>query len=55
MTLLPTPEASSVSSQSDKTLPLLPDGCNLVFALVAALFSLWGIPNNLNDILIRQL
>jgi FHS family L-fucose permease-like MFS transporter len=29
-------------------------GSRLPFALVTALFFLWGIPNNLNDILIRQ-
>jgi FHS family L-fucose permease-like MFS transporter len=29
-------------------------GSMLPFALVTALFFLWGIPNNLNDILIRQ-
>lgn len=33
---------------------LLPRGALLPFALVTTLFFLWGIPNNLNDILIRQ-
>ncbi len=33
---------------------LYPPGSFLPFALVTALFFLWGIPNNLNDILIRQ-
>jgi FHS family L-fucose permease-like MFS transporter len=33
---------------------LYPQGSFLPFALVTALFFLWGIPNNLNDILIRQ-
>lgn len=33
---------------------LLPRDRLLPFSLVAALFFLWGIPNNLNDILIRQ-
>ena len=33
---------------------LLPIGNMLPFALVTALFFLWGIPNNLNDVLIRQ-
>jgi FHS family L-fucose permease-like MFS transporter len=34
--------------------PLLPAGSGRVFALVTGLFFLWGIPNNLNDVLIRQ-
>lgn len=33
---------------------LLPPGVLRTFALVTGLFFLWGIPNNLNDILIRQ-
>lgn len=33
---------------------LVPRGLVLVFALVTGLFFLWGIPNNLNDVLIRQ-
>lgn len=33
---------------------LIPHGVLLPFALVTALFFLWGIPNNLNDVLIRQ-
>jgi MFS transporter, FHS family, L-fucose permease len=34
--------------------PLFPAGQLLPFFLVTALFFLWGIPNNLNDVLIRQ-
>ncbi len=34
--------------------PLFPAGHPLPFFLVTALFFLWGIPNNLNDVLIRQ-
>jgi FHS family L-fucose permease-like MFS transporter len=34
--------------------PLLPAQSLLPFVLVTALFFLWGIPNNLNDVLIRQ-
>jgi MFS transporter, FHS family, L-fucose permease len=34
--------------------PLLPVGQMLSFVLVTALFFLWGIPNNLNDVLIRH-
>ncbi|EOR96639.1 Fucose permease [Arcticibacter svalbardensis MN12-7] len=33
---------------------LYPSGTFLPFFLVTALFLFWGIPNNLNDILIRQ-
>ena len=34
--------------------PLFPAGHLLPFFLVTALFFLWGVPNNLNDVLIRQ-
>jgi MFS transporter, FHS family, L-fucose permease len=34
--------------------PLLPPGVLRTFMLVSGLFFLWGIPNNLNDVLIRQ-
>jgi FHS family L-fucose permease-like MFS transporter len=34
--------------------PIFPAGNFLPFFLVTALFFLWGIPNNLNDVLIRQ-
>jgi MFS transporter, FHS family, L-fucose permease len=34
--------------------PLIPRGLGLPFGLVTALFFLWGVPNNLNDVLIRQ-
>ncbi|WP_263357406.1 L-fucose:H+ symporter permease [Acidicapsa ligni] len=34
--------------------PIVPAGRMLPFVLVTALFFLWAIPNNLNDILIRQ-
>ncbi len=34
--------------------PLLPPGTLRIFLLISGLFFLWGIPNNLNDILIRQ-
>jgi len=33
---------------------LIPTGVLVPFVLVTALFFLWGIPNNLNDVLIRQ-
>jgi len=34
--------------------PMFPSGHLLPFVLVTVLFFLWGIPNNLNDVLIRQ-
>jgi FHS family L-fucose permease-like MFS transporter len=37
-----------------KPSPLFPAGNLVPFILVTALFFLWGIPNNLNDVLIRQ-
>ena len=36
------------------TTTLLPNGVLRSFILVTGLFFLWGIPNNLNDVLIRQ-
>ena len=33
---------------------LIPHGMGLQFFLVTGLFFLWGVPNNLNDVLIRQ-
>jgi hypothetical protein len=33
---------------------MIPRGMALPFVLVTVLFFLWGIPNNLNDVLIRQ-
>src|SRR6201986_3275354 len=33
---------------------VVPSGQLLPFVLVTVLFFLWGIPNNLNDVLIRQ-
>jgi MFS transporter, FHS family, L-fucose permease len=42
-------------SEGEKTsAALFPSGQLLPFILVTALFFLWGIPNNLNDVLIRQ-
>ena len=40
--------------QSSPEPPLLPRGYGVLFALVTVLFFLWGIPNSLNDVLIRQ-
>ncbi|HSM79168.1 MAG TPA: hypothetical protein VLT57_16130, partial [Bryobacteraceae bacterium] len=46
--------ALSASSRSTRHAPLIPQGRLLPFVLVTALFFLWGVPNNFNDILIRQ-
>jgi MFS transporter, FHS family, L-fucose permease len=45
---------ASVAEGKTKPAPLFPSGHLLPFILVTALFFLWGIPNNLNDVLIRQ-
>lgn len=42
------------SPQEASTAALLPPGVLRTFLLVSGLFFLWGVPNNLNDILIRQ-
>jgi MFS transporter, FHS family, L-fucose permease len=39
---------------SDHGSPMVPRGSRAAFVLVTGLFFLWGIPNNLNDVLIRQ-
>ena len=50
--LVPTTRVNeSDTGQSKK---LIPVGMALPFFLVTALFFLWGVPNNLNDVLIRQ-
>src|SRR5487761_138532 len=43
-----------VNAKKDDPPRLLAAGTALPFVLVTALFLLWGIPNNLNDILIKQ-
>lgn len=45
---------SAENQQTAGRHPLLPAGQILPFILVTALFFLWGIPNNLNDVLIRH-
>jgi len=42
------------SSANEHHASLFPSGNFLPFFLVTALFFLWGVPNNLNDVLIRQ-
>ena len=45
--------APAKSGQDDST-PIFPKHSMAAFLLVTGLFFLWGIPNNLNDVLIRQ-
>lgn len=45
---------SSGNDSAHPHAPLVPQGRFLPFALVTALFFLWGVANNFNDILIRQ-
>ena len=51
--LVDTSTNCKVSAQS-RSMPLVPQGMGIVFSLVTTLFFLWGLPNNLNDVLIRQ-
>ena len=46
------PGPASESKQTN--VPIVPAGRLVPFVLVTALFYMWAIPNNLNDILIRQ-
>ena len=46
--------ASRKTTDSPQSQQLIPSGMGLQFFLVTGLFFLWGVPNNLNDVLIRQ-
>ncbi len=46
--------ATTESKDWAKSRSIFPTGQLLPFSLVTTLFFLWGIPNNLNDVLIRQ-
>jgi MFS transporter, FHS family, L-fucose permease len=46
--------APARTASTDQPPRLIPSGQLVTFAVVTALFFLWAIPNNLNDILIRQ-
>ena len=50
---MPVPNPA-VSSPTSNRHVLFPAGQLVPFFLVTALFFLWGVPNNLNDVLIRQ-
>ena len=52
--MLIAPTAQDQNETTPHRPQLLPKGSGLLFALVTTLFFLWGIPNNLNDVLIRQ-
>src|SRR5271165_1138526 len=47
-------QGNSSSQHEDIEAPLIPAGRLLPFLVVTVLFFMWAIPNNLNDILIRQ-
>ena len=47
--------ASKITAESEGSgQPLVAPGQLLPFSLVTSLFFMWGVPNNLNDVLIRQ-
>ena len=48
------PQAGDTTATTNTPQPLIPKGVAVPFTLVTALFFLWGVPNNLNDVLIRQ-
>jgi MFS transporter, FHS family, L-fucose permease len=48
------PLSTNSTESKDTPQPLVPKGLVAPFFLVTALFFLWGVPNNLNDVLIRQ-
>src|ERR1700730_2936522 len=51
---MPVTNAVPTTKDGQRHGPLLPAGQLFPFFLVTALFFLWGVPNNLNDVLIRQ-
>src|ERR1700753_4267158 len=48
------PQSTNATAAEDSTPPLVPKGLGVPFFLVTALFFMWGVPSNLNDVLIRQ-
>jgi FHS family L-fucose permease-like MFS transporter len=48
------PLSADAQETNDSPQPLIPKGMARPFFLVTALFFLWGVPANLNDVLIRQ-
>jgi len=51
---VPLPKKPVATTSKSKSQTIVPQGMLLPFFLVAGLFFLWGVPNNLNDVLIRQ-
>jgi MFS transporter, FHS family, L-fucose permease len=49
-----TDKSTLIKEGRPRRVPLFPSEYRVPFLLVTALFFLWGIPNNLNDVLIRQ-
>ena len=49
------PPQASPNADNRRPASLFPSGHLTVFVLITARFFLWGTPNNLNDVLIRQL
>lgn len=52
--LVPSTETPKTTRNPHTQHPLIQPGMGLQFFLVAGLFFLWGVPNNMNDVLIRQ-
>ena len=52
--MIVTPPSEHPQRSPDQANALLPPGVLGTFFLITGLFFLWGIPNNLNDVLIRQ-
>src|ERR1700723_4301376 len=48
------PLSNESKETEDTPQSLVPKGLGVPFFLVTALFFLWGVPSNLNDVLIRQ-
>src|SRR5271169_6133018 len=52
--MIPVTHQNNASSLSQAVQPLIGPGQRTPFVLVTSLFFLWGLPNNLNDVLIGQ-
>jgi MFS transporter, FHS family, L-fucose permease len=52
--MMPPSDAGTKTRKTGENVPLVPQGYLVPFVLVTTLFFLWAIPNNLNDVLIRQ-
>jgi len=52
--MMPSLDSQKRTNNPQADRPLIASGMGLQFFLVTGLFFLWGVPNNLNDVLIRQ-